>query len=753
MGIVVAIICLAAIIVVATSRSVRTKNREMRSAARSPTAPRKPEVLPNLTGDDCWTPPGNEISSDLWTLPGGMIYVGHGLQAGAPGYRCTIEPALLDPSLPVDAPGSGRYADLPYWPQYAELSPRARSAVLDWLAGGRSDPKVDLGVVFIFFYGLERRLIVDGIRDRSEKVRDEAPALIAEIERLQTIYRGNRSFQTYSTQLLTFAQTVYLGRVTATVDPNPNHRDPDPAVRIILGQLSLNGEPIPSALALHWYITSEEQRLRTPAKRCWSQFEELFERRYRDKFGDGMIVKPNKTKLRLDYTPASPGLTAAAGRLTIPVENLPDIMRLKKPLKQIAPIAEECQNDLEPYSRWLGKNPDAGDTLEATALLPPELATQAETTEVKELRRELEYRLKGSDMVASRRAFLFDYWNTSKPDKMRKREAVALAQLLERLGYGMEPDPRFGGPPLSRDAPVVLFRQDPIEIVSTPSDEYASAMLVLQLAALVAAADGTVDKSEEGTLARHLEQSLDLSPGERLRLSAHLRWLTASGPRFTGLKKRLAQLDTATRQEIAEFAVAMANADGHIDPEEIKVLRRLYSMLQLDRDDVYNHVHGATVSAPARGPVQVRPATPGSNTHKIPPPAAAAEPNPQAGAAVDMERVRQKLQETAHVSAMLSDIFAEDDEEQPSQASAADGQDSGGLDGLDAAQMSFFRSLMTKAEWSQDELEDLAAQHEVMLDGTVDAINEHAFEEIDQAVIDWDDPIKVDLEAAKELWA
>lgn len=66
------------------------------------------------------------------------------------------------------------------------------------------------------------------------------------------------------------------------------------------------------------------------------------------------------------------------------------------------------------------------------------------------------------------------------------------------LGVGVEPDVRFGGPPLSVDGKVVVFRLRP-EAPATTSAEYAGAAATLQLAAAVAHADGGVAPEEAAT--------------------------------------------------------------------------------------------------------------------------------------------------------------------------------------------------------------------------------------------------------------
>ena len=105
----------------------------------------------------------------------------------------TFDASLIDGTLPVARPHPETTEPLPYWPSYHDASPQQRSRYLDWLADGRSDPQIEIGYLFIYFYGLERRTIVDDA--------DHA-AIVEEVLRLRGIYRASRSFQRYATALL-----------------------------------------------------------------------------------------------------------------------------------------------------------------------------------------------------------------------------------------------------------------------------------------------------------------------------------------------------------------------------------------------------------------------------------------------------------------------------------------------------------------------------------------------------------------------
>ncbi len=78
------------------------------------------------------------------------------------------------------------------FPDYGKPSPGRRGAYLSWLSKGRSDPSADIAYVFLFFYGLERRLLIDGQRGWSPRRKGE---IVRELLRLLPIYGENRGFR------------------------------------------------------------------------------------------------------------------------------------------------------------------------------------------------------------------------------------------------------------------------------------------------------------------------------------------------------------------------------------------------------------------------------------------------------------------------------------------------------------------------------------------------------------------------------
>jgi hypothetical protein len=227
-----------------------------------------------------------------------------------------------------------------------------------------------------------------------------------------------------------------------------------------------------------------------------------------------------------------------------------------------------------------------------------------------------------------------------------------------------------------------------------------------------------------------------------VRLRAHLAWLIKSPPTITGLRKRLDPLDDKQRSAIADFIVGVAGADGHITPEEIKLLGKVYPMLGLSREAVFGHVHAMAVSEQNQSdePISVISASP-TKSYQIP-----SGPNASQSIRLDMNAVSAKLADSAKISAILDDIFTEDDEPAATEAKA----DAHGK--LTPMYESLLKRLVERAEWSRSEFEQLAAEAALMADGAIDTINEAGFEHIGNAVLEGEDPIIVDA-AAKELLA
>jgi tellurite resistance protein len=692
-----------------------------------------------------WISAEQTITIAGYVIRGGMIYVGKRLPTTRDSNR--VDPCLINPQLKVDRLnpdhlGSG----MSYWPSYKEIPASCRAAYLDWLAQGRSQPDSYIGYVFLFFYGLERRVFVDLKGASVEKIQ-ELELIAAEVERLLQIYGNNGSLNSYATRLLEICHLLKSHESFYEISPplTRNSWEIPFKVRIALGQLVEARKPIPADWALSWYIHSPQARLRTPATRCAEEFQQLFRSRYQQQYGEGLVIKPNKTKLKCSYHAAS---AAFEGSIAIEIGDLPDVTALSAPLNRLQTLVDDCTDALDPFSRWLGRNPEARGSHAAIALLPPELIEHHESDETKTFRQWLKDSFSQSDQVIVSAKVLLQHWQPQAV-KLAKAEAMLLSQFLEKHGYGIEPDIRFGGKILSSEGTIVLFKCS-IEVSETLSADYSAATLLLHLAATIANADGTVDASEQAYLESHLESALDLSEPERLRLRAHLTWLLQEKLSLRGLKPRLEGIAPEKRTEIAQFLVSVARADGQISPKEISMLTKIYPLLGFEPKMVYSHIHQfSTAQAPsANEPVTVRPASFQQKGFAIPAPLneTKREQDEKQGIefVLDKTLIEAKKAESAAVAAILGDIFTEDELPTPAIQETS-------IAGLDAPHSELVRRIGERSRWSRDELESVVTELGLMIDGALGTLNEAAFDHCEELLTEGDDPIEVNSEVLEGL--
>lgn len=194
-----------------------------------------------------WIKPGESITIKGQVFSAGNFYFGG--QLSSLDGRGT-EASLVDESLKIEKRDSS-YADesLSYWPKFISLTPKGRGAYLSWLAGSRNDPGTPLGYIFIYFYGLERRVAVDSIDQSVDDA--EFKSLFDEILRLKSIYGGSRSFSSYSIRLLELMCLLRPNVVSHPELEKSPQRD-SLLFRHRLATIVNNGEPVPAELALAW---------------------------------------------------------------------------------------------------------------------------------------------------------------------------------------------------------------------------------------------------------------------------------------------------------------------------------------------------------------------------------------------------------------------------------------------------------------------------------------------------------------------
>jgi hypothetical protein len=697
------------------------------AAGRSET----PQVAAPLTNR--WIPPGERITLGRFTLEAGFIYIGETLPSiGNPEQ---LEPALIQPSLaiakaygpqdlgrseaiaptPSETRSPENWDDLPLSCRYSQLTPSQRAIYLDWLATGRQQPAVPAPLLRLFLSGVERRLLHD-LPGQARQV-EELLSILLELERLQRIYpeHGNDLTQLID---LTQIQLALACQPETLVALLPATDDLCPALKVALGQCIQACRPIPGALAWAWYRNQiGVNTLRTPAKRCPQEFARLFQLRYT---ANPMVVAPETLRpLPLTYRPLSPSFRLSEDALDGPEIELVttlDISDGAEALRVLDPLLNRCTEELEAYSRCLGRNPELAESLLASSQLPTDLLQEFEQPALVQLRTWLAQTLADQPVAQITGADLLAQWPTSKGDRLLKKEAEACSQCLEKLGYGLIPDVRFGDKPIQPQRSVLLYRQ-----TVTPGNTLSPAFERLQLLSLILV---TLLKMETG--ANHPSQIAAIWHGFQAppALDERLDWE----------QERLAALQWGWQRAPLPAKTVLTqirNYDPFDRPIMLAQLQQLFmgASLSAAQQNWFSRILEQAEPARERPPVGGDPRPTIDETAPCSP--------PSRELVLDSALIAQRQQDSMQAAGVLADIFTEE-EDRPAIAVVRKT-----AWGLDAAHLDLVMILQEQESWSRADLEAKATPLGLMLDGALENINEVAFDHWDEPLTEGEDQIVV----------
>lgn len=676
-----------------------------------------------------WHGPDEPVQVKGLVLPG-MVYVGENLPDQSGYYN---DASLINPKLKVvNAEPWQHGEEMGYWSSYSGIPAQCRGAYLKWLATGRSEPEANIGYVFLFFYGLERRLFLDG---RKQLISEpERQAIVDEVRRLLSIYGANRSFRGYASNLLAMEWVLFKSHEEIPDYINLSESYSSDPFQMQLARTVASKAPLSPSMAIQWLTLHPEFGLRTPARRCSKEFKELFAQRYSEKYGDGLVVPPNKKTLSISYHAASPSLRG----MRLDFTELPDPFMLSAPLKKVHAIAEACTDELDAYSRYLGRKGNEPGSLAALALLPKDLVPNAPAAA--KIKEALNF-VAGGGPGLLETTELYEILGEEAPLRLGKKDAETLAAFVEKLGFGLMPDIRYYGVRPDSNSSVVVFPQGH-GVDFKPSGEFRLVGSMVRLGAMVSQSDGDVSPHEEEVLRNLILDNRHLTGIEKDSLLAYLHWSLNTPQGTAGLKQKLAEIGEPERAVVSRILISVAHADGDIDPKEVKQLEKLYTSLGLDKSQVASDIHAASVDVPVTVALRDQEAT-----HAIPQPADTAP-----SFVLNEELIRIREQETRQVRDVLENIFT-DHAEEPATVEVLEetNQPVSPLDGLDQAHQTLFARLMNQTHWERSAVYEICKELGLMLDGAMEVLNEWAFDSVNAPLLDDGDPIYFDTELAKEI--
>lgn len=673
-----------------------------------------------------WIKAGEMIEVHGRKIINGFFYYGEVLKS-INGF--SVDPSLVDPSLEVSYSMNRAGEDIGYWPSYERLNPGERATYLDWLASDRDNIFFGLSYAFIYLDGLERRVIIDS--QEGFVTDSEFKEIFYEVKRLDQLYGDNHSFNRYSTNLMAI---MCLLRPKVISIKELEHFKFHPLIfKIKLSQIVIEGKAISADLAYEWLVNFSEYRLLTPAKRCNAEFRKLFEIGFTKKFPEGFILKPNKTAIKVESIFAN--MVLAGARINIGF--MPDITALKSPVNnQLKPLADTCTEKLDAFSRYLGREGNSETDINALMLLPTELL-QDDNVTFKNLNTILSSEIEVTNGIMPVTK-LWSLLGLDPPERINKKEIELLQSLCDVLGYGYAPDERYHNVRVKPDQNIVLYQNSNREEF-IPSVEFQKIALYLRLGSLVALTDGQLDDNELNYLHSLIVNNEHLKEFEKESLRAYLKWRLHSQSTLAGLKSRIEKLGDKEIESIRSMIINVVLADGESSPDEIKQVEKIYRVLGLESSLVIKDIHDLSVGGFNR-----------TLTNET----------ITQGVAIDQTVLAQHKAETKHVQNMLQEIFSEaennDDltetikEEVEEIAPQSEVGENNTL-GLDSLHFQLYQRLVSRDEWSKDEMIILGEELNIMINGAIEVLNDWAFELVDSPIVEGSDPYYIDLEIVEEI--
>jgi tellurite resistance protein len=651
-----------------------------------------------------------------------------------------IDASTIVTSLPVGR--ADRAAPLTYWPSYFEASPDQRARYLDWLAAGRRDRELDVGYVFMTFYGFERRALVDDA---------DHDAIIAEVSRLLEEHGSlEPSFLGYATSFLAFTTWKRLERIG---DRELDERvgrfariNPD-AYSVLLASYSQQCRPLSANHAAIVVASFGDANRGVVAERAGTELANLFSIRYREHFGDGLVPIAAKRSVTLRYRPASATLSRSGLRLAA---SLPDVIGRPAQFRPLVDLWNACVEDLRKLSAARRKSGAEGLTAEAWTALPLELRREIEHPDRARWNEVVAGSPKVGDVHIATGAALRKLAGHPETDKITSAQLKRIGDTAAALGFAIEPEPRLYGRAATDETEFAIWRA---ENTSCPEKEtYEAAAGLLSLGMAVALADGIAKEEELEVVTQLLNEMVPVDEVLRSRLQALRTILVRQPDRVTTVARRLQSTRSpADRAKIGRVLVQIAAADGILDLAEHKALKAVYRALGLSSADLDAAMVTCDLRLASDAPVLVVGGAPRADREAIPGPPEVVAKRPGA-VTLDHAAIASIMAETREVATMLAAVLGGTHEDEPSPAGSPTAISSSeprhaperplppelaiAATTLDPRYHWALSELVTKAQWNAAEVQALGARLKLMPGGLMEVINAWSDEHLGDYLIE-----------------
>ena len=647
------------------------------------------------------------------------------------------EASCIDRSIPIGNPDDEDLQALPYWPRYSTLTPGQRGKYLSWISQGRNSDLDEIGYAFIFFYGLERRAIIE---------RKDIDSILEEIRRLLSRYPSSNSFNSYLNHFIAYVVGLKLNEMDESgIQKNFPMLDAldETSMNVVLSFYYRKNKAIPWDLG---YAIAKNSSKSNITKKSPDLLKQLFRKKFYTHFPEGMRLDSNDTQIRIPYRPASPTLM---NYFRYPdTTSPPDYLSISIPLMDsnqfdtLFKIWTECTEELRPVSNKLTRT-EGEMTREVYSALPSALKEEMKhpDKEVWQYFISSKTPVKGSIIVKiSELALLLGF---EKRETLTATQSHELTLTARDLGYVIVPDHKLSGASYRwKDSVAIIPMRDK---KVQPSVNFQKVALIFEMAYALAASDENVSELEEKFLYEFISKRSTLNNFDLECIQALHGILEIQPPSLSKIGKRLSKyLNPDQKVKIANFLGDIVLLDNKFEKREQKSLKSVFKALEIDSSVSDELIRNLLIGQAAEVPTTVVKARRFRTGEAIP---ALQETDVFR---IDEEKLKQRMIETQAVQEILSNVFDQEQQEEESRIErepvvpvpvtayteniALKGLNlpfpSGSLVSLDVKYLLVLNDIMISKELSKDDFTGLVRKHNLMPQAAFDDINSWADEEL-----------------------
>lgn len=608
-----------------------------------------------------------------------LIYVNN---SSSPSSVCHIIPRKLKAS------NMKCYDRIGYWPSYSVLNSNQRGVFLKWLSEGKNDSTIDIGYVFIYFYGLEYRVL---------KENKDLELIGYEIIRLRKYYASNRSFQRYSEGLLAYIISNLKNKETAMKIFKMIEPELDKYSIIYSSGLHLKANNSISVDELLSLIPTFENVSRSfIPKKVGKYFDQYFKIIAKKEIAEA-IPQIKLKEYKEEYWSASRLVKG-----TYYYKGLQVIID-RKIQNKLAKKWDQVIEAFRPYSRKLTKH----DSKEIFNLLPEELK-RIIVHPLKDKLKEIEVNLIGRVVTVSEIA---TYLGMEVKEKLKHTECKELIDTLLHSNIIIEPNAVYFKENYKKDDLVLLSKVKNASMLDT--NNYKLAALMTDLGVDLAYADNDYSDEEAQQIYTAIGSTFLYTALEYEHLKLRIELYKTRKPKVFNIFKKISKtLDVNSLKFLSSYLVGIVLADGHFTKEEDKKIRTILSKLGLGEAYIADIYDQFGINEAFKNVELKTPPVDLQNGSLIP---------EKQEIKLDQQKLDQIKLDTEQVKLVLSEIIAEKEVE--SDISIVQKSDEI-EEKLDKQHFLFLRAVIQQDKWDKKILRDKAKEYGFMVNAAISKINE-----------------------------